>query len=88
VHERDLAERRSRPDQGFVNLQRDRGFPGVDARKPYRWRVERLRPDDPPTPSSRRPLRKLLVTVAEGEDDMYFEMPAKYRVRWVKRADR
>ena len=75
-------------DQGFVNLQRDRPFPNVDARKSYRWRVERDPPDNPPTPTSLPPVRTLRVTVAEGEDLVFGEMRAEYRVRWVKRADR
>jgi hypothetical protein len=75
-------------DQGFVNLQRDRPFPNVDARKSYRWRVERDPPDDPPFPGSRPPMRTLRVTVAEGEELVFGEMRAEYRVHWVKRADR
>jgi hypothetical protein len=75
-------------DQGFVNLQRGRPFPNVDARKPYRWRVERDPPDDPPFPGSRPPMRTLRVTVADGEDLVFGEMRDEYRVRWVKRADR
>ena len=74
-------------DQGFVNLQPDR-FRGVEARKAYRWRVERLPPDNPPSPTSRPPLRRLYVTVGEDDDLLFFEMPAQYRVRWMKRADR
>jgi hypothetical protein len=60
----------------------------AEAEQAYGWRVVPGRPDDPPRPTSRPPLRQLRLTDAQGRELLFNEMPDEHRPRWQKRADR